>query len=255
MRGVTSRSAVAWVFASTLAVAALVTGFASVGQLAGPVLTLAIVGAYLAAWGYRSMALLRTTSLLSLLTWAPIADAVHDIVRASLDQPSERIYRRLADLGAFGIDDTPWRLFSALLHRGALVVIATFVLCLAFERWSLSGRNIVDVALTGGGALVVHHAVILASPIDAYRPSTMEGLATNPSLEIALAAAAVVILELVRRRRALRVEAAVTAIATPSTSIERDPVIFSPGSLVTSRTVQLLLLSGLVPLMLLVLAR
>jgi hypothetical protein len=255
-RSVSARTAVVCTLCATIAVAALIVGVVPPRLLAGPVASLAIVGTYLAVWGLRSMALLRTTALLSLLVWSPIADAVHHIVRASLDQPSDRIYRRLAEIGVFGIDDAPWRLFSALLHRGALVVIATFVLCIALDRWSLDVRQLIETVVTCALALVAHHAVILATPIDAYRPSTAVALATNPVLEIALAVAAVVALELIRRRRSSRqgLPRQQPQSAAPATA-ERDPVIFGSGSIVASRVQRLALMSGMFPLALLALAR
>ncbi|MEL6893204.1 MAG: hypothetical protein AAFP84_16550, partial [Actinomycetota bacterium] len=99
--------------------------------LIGPMVTLAVLASYLALWGFRSLALLRTVTLLSLLTWEPIAGAVHDVVRSSLDQPSELVYQRLGRLGVFGVDDEPWTLFTASLHRGSLVVITIVVLGIA----------------------------------------------------------------------------------------------------------------------------
>jgi len=44
------------------------------GLAVGMSITLGLAGGYLLAWGYRSIALLRTVVLLSLLTWPPIGD-------------------------------------------------------------------------------------------------------------------------------------------------------------------------------------
>jgi len=210
----------------------------------GPIITVALVSAYLALWGYRSLALLRTVSLVSLLTWAPVAGFAHDALRSSLEQPSRLIYQRLAEVPVFGVDNEPWRIFSAELHRGALVVLATLVLSVGANRWRLSGRTIVDMAVTVAGALLLHHAVILATPIDTYEPTDATLLVTNPTLEIAIAAFAVLLLSIARWRRGD--SARVVAVVSPEVA-DRDPFIFGTSSS-TSSGVIALLLAGLAPL-------
>ncbi len=213
-------------------------------EAVGPILTVAVLSSYLLAWGYRSLALLRTITLLSLLTWVPVAAFAHDAIRSSLEQPSMLAYQRLAEIPVFGVADEPWRIFSAELHRGALVVLATIVLSIGANRWRMSGRTVIELVATVGGALILHHAVILATPIDSYAPTDTTLLATNPTLEIAIAGLAVLCLSLVRWRRG----EGSRVISSPSPETEhRDPFIFgtdaSTGALVT-----LCLAAGLAPL-------
>ncbi len=196
----------------------------------GPAITIAAAAIYLALFGFRSLALLRTVMLLSLLTWRPIGDALHTIVRSSLDQPSDLVYQRLATLSAFGVDAEPWLLFTASLHRGSRVVIGVIVLGVAASRWRLSPIAVVDVAVSATIALIVHHAVLLASPLDEYDPAETTELATNPVLEVAIAAVAVLVLAAVRRRRARRDGVDTTPPAALDEIAARDPVIFSAGS-------------------------
>ncbi len=243
-RPVTLQSALALATIGVGLVAAVGQGHLSPSEAIGPIVSVALVSAYLVLWGYRALALLRTVSLLSLLTWIPIADFAHDALRSSLEQPSRLIYQRLAEVPVFGVADEPWRIFSAELHRGALVVLATVVLSVGANRWRVSGRTLVEIAATVGGALVLHHAAILAAPIDAYEPTDTALLATNPTLEIAIAAIAVFALSIVRWNRG---EAA-RIVSQPNPEVaDRDPFIFgttaSTGALVTG-----LLLLGLAPL-------
>jgi hypothetical protein len=218
--------------------------------LTGLAITLALSAGYLLSWGYRSVALLRTIVLLSVLTWGPIGDVAHVIVRSSLEQPSDLIYQRLAQWAAFGVHDEPWRLFTASLHRGSLVVIATLVLAIAANRWRISPREFVDLALTVSAAVVAHHVMILSSPIDEYDPASAVQFATNPTIEIAIAVMAVAALGIVRwQRRRLDAPATDGATARTSTTFasDRDPVIFSPSG-VQARTTTALVLLGVVPL-------
>ncbi len=213
-------------------------------QAIGPIVTVALVSAYLALWGYRSLALLRTVTILSLLTWIPIADFAHEALRSSLEQPSRLIYERLAVIPVFGVDDQPWRIFSAELHRGALVVLATFVLSVGANRWRVSGRTLGDIAATVGGALILHHAAILAAPIDTYEPTDTTLLATNPTLEIAIASIAVFVLAVVRRQRG----ESTRVVAHPNPEVaDRDPFIFGTTS-GTNAVVIAVLLLGMAPL-------
>ena len=206
VRGIAPSAAMAIAGAAGLVLAGLVVagGHVGAGLAAGMAITLGLSGGYLLAWGYRSIALLRTVVLLSLLTWPPVGDLTHVIVRSSLQQPSDLIYRRLAQFQVFGVEDEPWRLFTASLHRGSLVVIATLVLAIAASRWRVSARVLLDLALTAVAALVVHHVVVMLSPIDNYEPTSAGQLATDPGIEIALAVGAVLALGLVRARRRTR---------------------------------------------------
>lgn len=243
-RPVALRSALALTTIGIGLIGAIGQGLLTHAEAVGPAVTVAVMSCYLAVWGYRSLALMRTISLLSLLTWIPVASFAHDAIRSSLEQPSMLTYQRLAEVPFFGVDDEPWRIFSAQLHRGALVVLATIVLSVGANRWRMSGRTLIDLLATVGGALVLHHAVILATPIDTYSPTDTTRLATNPSLEIAIAAVAVLVLSLVRWRRG---ETSRT-VAAPSPETEhRDPFIFgTDGS--THSLVSLCLAAGMTPL-------
>ena len=221
-------------------------------ELLGPALSVATVGSYLGLWGLRSPALLRSVAMLGLLTWTWVADAVHSVVRTSLELPSDMIYRRLAALPVLGVADQPWRLHTAVLHRGTLVVVATIVIGFAASRWRLTIRNVVDVGVVAFVALVVHHAVLLASPVDEYAPSEAARLASHPVLEVGIAAAAVVALACVRWRRDGAPEPLVSAPPVePST---RDPFIFSSAANGTNLPLTAVLLATAAPLWALVVA-
>ncbi len=215
----------------------------------GPAMTLAVLGAYLALWGYRALALLRTMVLLSVLTWEPAAAFVHQVVRRSLNAPSDLLYDRLSRIDALGVSDEPWRLFSAQLHRGSLVVIATLALAIGANRWRMSTRTLIDLTLTLTVALTVHHTLILASGIDQYRPSEATQVATNPTLEVLISAACVALLSLIRLRRLGRpdIEPASSATGIPQLD-DRDPVIFANRHTTLSARTTALLLSGIAPL-------
>ncbi|MGH1503579.1 MAG: hypothetical protein ACRBI6_08485 [Acidimicrobiales bacterium] len=198
-------------------------------ELVGPVMTVALVGAYLGLWGYRALALWRTVVVFSLLTWRPVAEALHDVVRESLAEPSALVYQRLALLPMVGVDDEPWRVLSAELHRGSLVVLATVLLSFAVRRWRLDGSSLLQLGATTGAAFVVHHAVILAIPIDQYAPSEATRLATDPLLEVGIAVAAVAALQLARPDRHTAVAHAAAERPAPAEppTVDRDPVIFA----------------------------
>ena len=214
----------------------------------GPMVSLALIGAYLAIWGFRSLALLRTVTLLSFLTWAPIAEAVHAIVRSSLGQPSELIYQRLATLTVFGVDDEPWKLFTASLHRGSLVVITVVLLGIAASRWRITPRMLIDLAVSAAIAVIVHHMIVLGSSVDQYDPTDTTEVATNPVLEVAVAVVAVLVLTAVRRRRHGRSQPIALADAASDEVAARDPVIFATDRAVSGPIVTALLLLGLAPL-------
>ena len=246
-RAVTLQSALTLTTIGVGLIAAIGQGWLATSHAVGPILTVAVVSSYLMVWGYRSLALLRTISLLSLLTWLPVAGFAHDAIRSSLEQPSLLAYQRLAEIPIFGVADEPWRIFSAQLHRGALVVLATIVLSIGANRWRMSGRTVIELAATVGGALILHHAAILASPIDTYAPTDTTLLATNPTLEIAIAGSAVLCLSLVRWRRG----EGSRVVADPSPETEhRDPFIFGTDAS-TNALVTLCLAAGLAPLALL----
>lgn len=247
-RAVTLQSALALTTVGIGLIASIGRDQLTTSAALGPIITVAVISTYLALWGYRSLALLRTVTLLSTLTWAPVAGFAHDAIRSSLEQPSRLIYQRLAELPVFGVSDEPWRIFSAELHRGALVVLATLVLSVGANRWRMSGRTVIDITATVAGALLLHHAVILATPIDTYDETDAVMLVTNPALEIAIAAIAVLLLAVVRWRRGDVPRVA----AAPSPEIaDRDPFIFGTTS-TTSSAVTALLLAGLTPLVVLV---
>lgn len=243
-RPVTLQLALALTTVGVGLIAAIGQRWLTAAESVGPIVTVAVVSAYLMIWGYRALALLRTVTLLSLLTWVPIAAFAHDAIRSSLEQPSTLIYQRLAELPFFGVADEPWRIFSAQLHRGALVVLATIVLSVGANRWRVSGRTLIDLSATVGGALILHHAVILAAPIDVYDPTDATLLATNPTLEIAIAGVAVLCLSLIRWRRGEG--ARVVANPSPET-LHRDPFIFGADAS-TSALVTTCLAAGLAPL-------
>lgn len=246
-RAVTLQSALALTTIGIGLIAAIGQGQIATAEAVGPILTVAIVSSYLMVWGYRSLALLRTISLLSLLTWVPVAAFAHDAIRSSLEQPSMLIYQRLSEVPVFGVADEPWRIFSAQLHRGALVVLATIVLSIGANRWRMSGRTLIELAATVSGATILHHATILATPIDTYAPTDTTLLATNPTLEIAIAGVAVLILSLVRWHRG----EGSRVVASPTAEAEhRDPFIFGTDAS-TNPLVTMCLAAGLAPLALL----
>ena len=255
VRGIARSLAIATGVAATALVAILLLGPANSDLSMGMAITCALSAGYLLAWGYRSVALLRTVVLLSLLTWGPIANSAHTIVRSSIEQPSDLIYQRLAQFQQFGVHDEPWRLFTASLHRGSLVVIAAVVFAIAASRWRVSARMFVDLGVTAAVALVLHHVVVLLSPVDVYNPSRADQVATQPTMEILIAAIAVGMLALVRWRRERRVDGASTngARASATTNVaDRDPVIFASIGGRPPRTTTVLIALGLLPLAVLV---
>lgn len=247
VRGVATSLAVTIGGAALACVAVVIR---STDELAsGAAITLALTAGYLLTWGYRSVALLRTVVLLSLLTWPMIGGLAHVIVRSSLQQPSDLVYQRLAQFQAFGVRDEPWRLFTASLHRGSLVVVATLVFAIVASRWRVSARTFVDLALTASAAVVAHHVVVLLSPIDDYDPTGTDQLATDPMIEIAIAAAAVFVLALVRHRRDVRGphDGPLTSSSPVRFREHRDPVIFSSIGAAPSRMATAMLTLGFAP--------
>jgi hypothetical protein len=215
-------------------------------ELLGPALSVATIGSYLGLWGLRSPALLRSVAILGLLTWTWVADAVHAVARTSLELPSDMVYRRLAALPLLGIADEPWRLHTAVMHDGTLVVVATIVIGFAASRWRLTIRNVVDVGVVAFIALVVHHAVLLSSPVDQYSPSDTARLASHPVVEVGIAIVAVAALACVRWRRDGTTEPlVVTPLVEPSS---RDPFIFSSADPGTNVPIVAALLATALPL-------
>lgn len=192
-----------------------------VDVLFGPLVTATLVAVYLACWGFRSLFLLRRVVVLSILTWEPVATGVHRVVRNSVQQLSDLVYRRLAAIGWLGVDDEPWRWFTAMTHRGAIVVIGTVVLGVAASRRRLSMRSCGEVAAAAFLAMIVHHAVVLASPLDDYGRSWVARACAGPAMELVIAGAAAVALAVARSRR----EATMAERQTSPLS-DRDPVIF-----------------------------
>lgn len=248
VRVVTVRLALLVAAAGASLVAMIVLQPEQSARAVGPMVTLALLGAYLALWGFRSLALLRTVTLLSFLTWSPIAESVHAIVRSSLDQPSELIYQRLATLSVFGVAEEPWTLFTASLHRGSLVVITTVVLGIAASRRRVSPRMLIDLAVSAAIALLVHHVIVLASSVDEYDPTDTTEVATNPVLEVAVAIIAVLALTAIRHHRERDLEHVDASDGTSDDVAARDPVIFSTDRAVSGPIVTALLLVGLAPL-------
>ncbi len=249
-RVVSSRIACGFAGASILFMAAWVSIPGLREHAIGPVTSAALVGTYLAMWGYRALALLRTVTVLSLLTWQPIAEFVHDSLRTSLEQPSLLIYRRLAQIPAFGVDEEPWRLFSAELHRGALVTLSAIVLAVGANRWRMTARTLIDLTAMVTATLVAHHVAVLAMPIDDYSPDDITILATNPGLEVGVSALGVAVLAAVRfmrtRRNAAEVDSSIPFKA-PDVAV-RDKVIFAIGDAANRPITTALLLAGVFPL-------
>lgn len=257
VRAISRNLATTITIAAIAIIAMLVVDSSRPGLLTGMSITVALSAGYLVVWGYRSVALLRAVLLLSMLTWSPVADVAHEVVRSSIEQPSDLIYQRLAHFHLFGIDEEPWRLFTASLHRGSLVVIATIVFAVGASRWRLSARVFADLAMVAATALVAHHAVVLASPLDVYdRPQRSE-LAADPAVEIVIAAVAVLMLSAIRWRREWLTgnERKIDHNAPDHGSLtERDPIIFSSNGAALSRPTTALVLTGFLPLIVLAVA-
>lgn len=252
-RHVPVRSAIAIAMLSALLGAAALTGMTSSSSLLGPCFTVAIAGSYLALWGFRSLALLRMVLVLSLLTWSAIAAVVHDVVRTSLEQPSQRIYERLAAMPILGVEDEPWRLFTASLHRGAIVVIATAVFCIAITRRRLSGRVLFVTALAVAATLIVHHVIVLASPVDEYSPDDTTRLASHPTVEVVLGGVAALASTFAGQRRSDPRHDAGSRRGTRHANVvlaDRDPVIFATSGGSPHPVIVTLLGLGIVPLLL-----
>ena len=98
---------------------------------------------------------------------------------------------------------------------------------------------------------MVHHVVVMLSPIDIYEPTSADQLATDPGMEIALAVVAVLALGLVRRERLQSRPASRMPAwpARPFDATHRDPVIFSSSEWVQRRSTTALVACGVVPLL------
>jgi hypothetical protein len=255
-RGVSARLAVL-ILTSAAALTTYLVMRGPSGAWVGPAITLALAGTYLAMWGFRALALLRSIMLFTLLTWRPIAEAAHEIVRSTLDQPSGLIYQRLATLPVFGVEDEPWRLFTASLHRGSVVAIATISFAIAASRMRMSLRSSADLVVTVALAIVTHHVIILSSPIDEYAPADVAQVATNPTLEIGISVVAVLALIAIRQRRTQAAQAAdlmseVQHSGPTSHSVvpasDRDPVIFETARSRPHPLIVMMLFAGTAPL-------
>ena len=200
--------------------------------LLGPLITASCLSAYLSCWGFRSLFLLRRVALLSVLCWAPLRrPPSRPVTERSIEQFSDLVYQRLAAMPWLDTSDHPWRLFSAMSLRGADALIATMVIGFSATRRRVSVGLITQLAATAALAIVIHHALVLAAPIDQYEPNLFVRLVTAPWTGTAIAAASIAAVSLVRRWQ----PHARSPVAEPSghaTSVaaDRDPVIFGVGT-------------------------
>ena len=197
----------------------------SMAVLLGPLATAGVVAGYLATFGFRSTFLLRRLTLLSMLLWAPVAAAAERVVSASIDPLSDLIYRRLASIDLFGVSERPWRVFSAMTDRAALVAIGAVVIGAAMSRRRLSARAAAEMAVAVTAALVVHHATILASPIERYERPWWLIFVAGPIYEVLLGVTAAMAAAWVAKRTVARDGRG----QNPSVSAapDRDPVLFA----------------------------
>ncbi len=193
--------------------------------LIGPIATVSIVAAYLAAFGFRSAFLLRRLGLLSLLLWTPIAVAAERVVRSSIDPLSDLIYRRLASIDVIGLSDRPWRVFTAMTDRAPLIAIAVVVIGTAMSRRRLTARGSMEMAVAIAIAMVAHHVTLLATPIERYERPWWVDLVTGPAYELALGALAALGAAAVAQRSAARDGRAQNPSVTAAP--DRDPVLFA----------------------------
>ncbi len=196
-----------------------------VSTLAGPMVTASCLSVYFACWGFRSLYLLRRVVLLSVLCWTPVANGVHEVMGRSLQQLSDLVYQRLAALPLLEVGDHPWRLYSAMSYRGTGVVIAVAVIGVAAARRRVTVGFAAQLAATGFIALIVHHALVLAAPIDQYDSGWFARLVTTPWTGIAIGGAAVAIVAAASALRGGPGEQEHTSGAS-SVVADRDPVIF-----------------------------
>jgi hypothetical protein len=217
--------------------------------LFGPMVTAGLLGAYLSCWGFRSVFLLRRVAVMSLLTWTPIAAATHAATRASIAELSDLVYRRLGTIAWYDVHDHQWRLFGAMMHRGALAALAAVLLTFASTRLRMSVAAIAGLIGAVGAALLIHHALVLAVPVDDYSPPAWARLALDPVTELAIGASCAAVLSIVAHRKGT------AHVARPANVRDRDPVIFHPGarhesfavarSLMTAVPVVLVLIAGI----------
>jgi hypothetical protein len=193
--------------------------------LIGPIATAGILAGYLATFGFRAAFLLRRVVLLSVLLWAPIAAVADRVVRSSIDPLSDLIYRRLASVDAVAVAEHPWRLFTAMTDRAALVAVTAVLLGTAISRRRLTARGVVEMSIAVVLAMVVHHATLLAAPIDRYDRPRWVGFVAGPHYEVLLGTGAAVLAAWMARRTASRDGRA----QNPSVSAarDRDPVLFA----------------------------
>ncbi|MGD9793634.1 MAG: hypothetical protein AB7V43_09140 [Acidimicrobiia bacterium] len=154
----------------------------------GPAFTVAVCATYLSTWGFRRLFLLRRVVAMSVLTWYPVAQVLEPLCRATIAVPSNIIYRRLASIGAYGIDQHPWRLYGAMSHRGWITVAGVVLLGVMSTREPMTSRRVGVVLIAAYVGLVVHHAVVLAMPIEQYGHDLATELIVSAWFEITIAA-------------------------------------------------------------------
>jgi hypothetical protein len=211
------------VVAISLAVATVAVLGARWAQWAiGPAFSVAVCATYLSMWGFRRLFLLRRVMAMSLLTWLPVAQILEPLCRTTIAVPSDIVYRRLAAIGVFDTSQHPWRLYGAMSHRGWVTVAGIVLLGIMATREPLSGRRIGIVLIAAYAGLVMHHALVLAAPIEQYGDHVMSDVVTSVWFEIAIAAVIGVCL------------GAMGSSAEPDGAqqlnhADRDPMIFAAG--------------------------
>jgi hypothetical protein len=123
------------------------------------------------------------------------------------------------------VAEHPWRVFTAMSDRASLVAITAIVMGTAMSRRRLTARAGVEMALAVCAAIVVHHATILAAPIERYDRPAWVSFVAGPRYELLLGTGAALLAAWAARRS----EAADGRTQNPSVSAarDRDPVLFA----------------------------
>ncbi len=149
--------------------------------------TLSLVNAYLACWGFRSLFLLRRVVLFSVLTWPPIAVGLYTAANSLLGGASDLTYRQLSSYGIGHAAEHPWRVLSAMPDHGTIAVTGAVTITLAAARLRMSLAAAIRLTIAAAAAMVLHHLVLLSTPIESYEPSSWVRFASGPLLELCIA--------------------------------------------------------------------
>ena len=124
-----------------------------------------------------------------------------------------------------GVGDHPWRVFTAMTDRATVLAITAVVIGTAMSRRRLTARGSIELAAMVIAAMVVHHGLLLTSPIERYERTWWVEFVSGPGVELALGAVAAAAAAGIARRSAARDGRAQNPSVTAAP--DRDPVLFA----------------------------